>query len=131
MEHEIAQQIFQGIDIQIKIIEKFKLSKQYTPQILLEEYRSSILMELKQYSIFEYNLFRQAEFSFKNERELKMKVPDSAFLEEKLKDLVRILEKIFDDRCGFSVLIDAEIEKAEESLEKKTVRFRLSRKSRL
>ena len=125
MEHEIAQQIFQGIDIQVKIIEKFKLSKQYTPQILLEEYRSSILMELKQYSIFEYNLFRQAEFSFKNERELKMKVPDSAFLEEKLKDLVRILEKIFDDRCGFSVLIDAEIEKAEESLEKKNSQIQI------
>ncbi|MDO4453406.1 MAG: PolC-type DNA polymerase III [Eubacteriales bacterium] len=125
MEREIAQQIFQGIDIQVKIIEKFKLSKQYTPQILLEEYRSSILMELKQYSIFEYNLFRQAKISFESEREMKMKVPDSAFLEEKLKDLVRILEKIFDDRCGFSVLIDAEIEKAEESLEKKNSQIQI------
>lgn len=119
IENEIAQQIFAGMEIQIKIIEKFKLSKQYTPQILLEEYRSSILMELKQYSIFEYNLFRQAEISFESEKEMKMRIPDSVFLEEKLKDLVRILEKIFDDRCGFPVLIDVEIEKAEESLEKK------------
>ncbi|MCI7812651.1 MAG: PolC-type DNA polymerase III [Lachnospiraceae bacterium] len=119
MEREIAKQIFAGIAIQVKIIEKFKLSRQYTPQILLEEYRDSILMELKQYSIFEYNLFRQTKFTFLGERELKMTVPDSVFLEEKLKDLVRILEKIFDERCGLPILIDVEIEKAEDSLEKR------------
>ncbi len=119
MEKEIAKQIFSGIAIEVKIIEKFTLSKQYTPQILFEEYRDSILIELKQYSIFEYNLFRQAKFTFQDETQLQMKVPDSVFLEEKLKDLVRILEKIFDERCGFPVMIDVEIEKAEDNLEKR------------
>ena len=45
----------------IKILEKYHLSGQYTPKKLMDVYRDSLLLELKNYSIFEYNMFRKAD----------------------------------------------------------------------
>ena len=42
LEEEIKSQLFSGTPLQVKIIEKFYLSKQYTPEKLLEVYRSEL-----------------------------------------------------------------------------------------
>ena len=47
LESAIAQQIFKGRMMQVKVIEKYHLSEQYTPEKLLDLYRDSILEELK------------------------------------------------------------------------------------
>ena len=60
MEKAIRDQLFAGVQMTVKIIEKFSLSRQYTPEKLMDVYKDSILLELKEYSIFEFNLFRQS-----------------------------------------------------------------------
>lgn len=64
LESAIAQQIFKGRMMQVKVIEKYHLSEQYTPEKLLDLYRDSILEELKDYSLMEYNLLRTAKMEF-------------------------------------------------------------------
>ena len=56
LEQQIKEQFFADANLQVKIIEKFQLSRQYTPENFLEMYRDSILLELKQYSMLEYNI---------------------------------------------------------------------------
>ncbi len=48
----------------VKVIEKFHLSSQYTPQNFLDTYRSSMELELRNYNMLEYNMFRQAQIYF-------------------------------------------------------------------
>ena len=60
-------------------------------------------MELKHYSIIEYNILRRAECTFPQENILRMTVEDNAVFREKTSELKRILEKVFHERCGLPV----------------------------
>ncbi len=108
LEKGIKDQLFPSKRITIKIIERFRLSGQYTPQKLLKAYKESLLMELKNYSIIEYNMFRKAEFQFPEPDLLKMTVEDTIVTHEKAGDLKRILEKIFHERCSMPVEVQYE-----------------------
>ena len=58
LEDMIQSQLFSHAPIRVKIIERFYLSRQYTPERLLEVYYSSILLELKNYHILRRLFFR-------------------------------------------------------------------------
>lgn len=64
---------------------------------------TDLLMELKHYSIIEYNILRRAECTFPQENILRMTVEDNAVFREKTSELKRILEKVFHERCGLPV----------------------------
>ena len=64
IENEIMKQLFPDRGITVKIMEKFNLSMQYTPERLMDIYRDSILEELRAYSLLLYNLFRCAGMKF-------------------------------------------------------------------
>jgi DNA polymerase-3 subunit alpha (Gram-positive type) len=115
IEREIKKQLFPNANITIKIIETFQLSGQYTPSRLMDAYRSSILDELKEVSMLEYNLFNMAKYEFDGEKALKLKLENSIVAMSKTDELVRILDKIFNERCGFKVLIDVEYEEPKSS----------------
>ena len=100
LEKGIKDQLFPSKHLSVKIIERFQLSEQYTPQKLLTSYKDSLLMELKNYSIIEYNMFRKAKFKFPEQDLLKLTVDDTIVFREKAGELKRILEKIFFERCG-------------------------------
>ena len=85
--------------------EKYHLSSQYTPEKLMNVYRDSILMELKNYSILLYNMFRKAEMDFEEEGYLKLSLEDTMIVRDKAPELVRILEKIFTERCNVPVVV--------------------------
>ena len=90
----IKKQLFGDQDITIKIYEKFSLSAQYTPENLLDIYRESIEMELKDYDHMEYSLFRTANFLYPNEGSVVMQLEDSVVGKKKAPDLIRVLSKI-------------------------------------
>lgn len=115
LEVGIKNQLFPGKQVTVKIIEKFKLSEQYTPEKLLKVYRDSILMELKNYSIIEYNIFRKTEFVFPQKNLLHITVEDSMVVKEKAGDLKRVLEKIFYERCGLPMEVEYEYVPAKAS----------------
>ena len=62
-EKEIRRQLFSGAALTVRILERFELSSQYTPENLMEVYGESILAELREYSHIEYNAFRTADIS--------------------------------------------------------------------
>ena len=108
LEKGIKDQLFPGKQIQIKIFERFRLSEQYTPEKLLKAYQESLLMELKNYSIVEYSIFRKAECTFPRPDVLHMTVENTMVNKEKAGELKRILEKVFHERCGLPVEVEYE-----------------------
>ncbi|WWR15070.1 PolC-type DNA polymerase III [Lachnospiraceae bacterium JLR.KK008] len=115
IEKEIRQQLFPGAVMTVKIYEKYHLSAQYDPPKLMQLYRESILLELKEYSQVEYMIFKGAEITFPKEKEMLLTVKDSVFVREKGEELVRILEKIMGERFGFPVLVEINYEQQEEA----------------
>ena len=83
LENAIKEQFFANAPLQVKIIEKFVLSRQYTPENFLEVYRPSILLELKHYSMLEYNMFATAQISFPEPETMDMILVDSAIARER------------------------------------------------
>ena len=106
LEGEIKRQLFPRADTVVKIYERFHLSALYTPEKLMEVYRNSVLQELRGLSPMEYSLFKNAQISYPDEKTLKIVLEESVLAREKEKELVRILEKILQERCGLSVQIE-------------------------
>lgn len=103
VEEQIKKQFFSGHSVRVKLYERFHLSGQYTPQKLMDVYRDSILLELKAYSPVEYSLFKKADLSYPLENAVELTLEDTVPARERAGELVRILEKILNERCGFTV----------------------------
>lgn len=112
-EEEIKRQLFPDAHMVIKIYERFVLSAQYHPMMLLDLYRDSILMELKEYSHVEYNAFKNARISNPQPELVVLNLEDSVLVRSREEELRRILEKILVERCGFSVRIQTEYREAD------------------
>ncbi|MGI6018366.1 MAG: PolC-type DNA polymerase III [Marvinbryantia sp.] len=105
IEEAIHRQCFDGEEITIKIIEKFHLSGQYTAENFFPMYRDSILLELKNYSIFEYNLLRRGKCEFLQPDQMLLTIEKSVIARDKAGELIRILEKVFRERCGLELTV--------------------------
>ncbi|MGN1148047.1 MAG: PolC-type DNA polymerase III [Lachnospiraceae bacterium] len=114
VEKEIKEQLFKKAVMTIKIYEKFRLSSQYTPQKLLDIYKDSILEELKEYDHIVYNAFKGADIAFPSEDKLELTVADSVLIRSKSDELIRILEKIFNERCGLTTAVTLVYKEVEE-----------------
>ena len=100
LEQAIMDQLFSDVKMTVKIIEKFHLSKQYTPQNLMPVYESSILLELKNYNALLYSLMHDSKKVFTAPDTLCLEVPDTVIADGKEQELLEILEKVFCERCG-------------------------------
>ncbi|MDO4298457.1 MAG: PolC-type DNA polymerase III [Lachnospiraceae bacterium] len=114
-EQAVKSQLFSDVPLEVKIIEKFSLSRQYTAQNLLPVYEESILMELKNYNVFLYSLLRGAKKEFQDQDTLMLTVQDSVIADGKEEELLSILEKIFCERCGLSLKVYVTREEPKES----------------
>ncbi len=124
LEREIKKQFFQSTPAEVKIYEGFSLSAQYTPEKLVSAYRESILAELREYDHILYIAFKGAEISFPEGDEMCLVIEDTVLNHEKDAELVRILDKILNERCGCSVRISLQYrqEAEEDRLEKEVER---------
>ena len=113
LERQIEEQLFSNVLLRVKIIERFYLSRQYTPENFLEVYRPSILLELKNHSVFLNHLFSTAEITFPETNKMHLVLVDSVVAKEREEELVHILEKIFCERCGFDLIVETEMRKPE------------------
>lgn len=57
-EDALKKQIFRMKNMDVRIIDRYRLSKQYTPVKIMEIYYDSILFELEKYWTLEYNLLK-------------------------------------------------------------------------
>ena len=98
----------------MKILEKYRLSAQYTPEKLYQVYKDSILMEFKNFGMIEYNILRRAETAFEAEDTMVMTIEDNLIYRERSKEVGRILEKIFTERYGLPAEVRFSFTKAEK-----------------
>ena len=115
MEKIIKEQLFGQSMVQIQLVEKYLLSSQYTPENLMREYRESILLELKQKSIVEHNMFANAKCTFENEQMMNLEFEDTIVAEGKAESIVSLLKDIFEVRCNIPVDIRVSYKKSEKS----------------
>lgn len=115
VEQEIKKQFFPKDNIIIKIYEKFILSSQYNPEKLMDTYKESVLMELKDSEHMLYTMFRQADMEFPDEQTVKLTLEDSVITKSKEDELIRILDKVLNERCGFRVKFHVDYREAAES----------------
>ena len=115
IEQEIRQQLFPHKEVAVKIIEKFNLSSQYTPEKLMAVYRESILEEIRNYSVLLYNLMRCSKMEFDREDHMILTLEDTIVATERSNELMDILEKIICERCGLKLMIEPQYEKPAEN----------------
>ena len=115
LEKAITEQIFQNRTIQVKIIESYELSEQYTPKSLIEVYKDSILDELNAYSVLEYNLLRTADMEFPEEDRLILTMDETIIAKTRTDEIIEFLEKVICERCGMNLKIFPQYRKPQES----------------
>ena len=109
----------------VKVIEKFHLSRQYTPKNFLDTYRSSMELELRNYNMLEYNLFKQAQITFPEDNCLNMVLPDSVISRQKSEILIEYLHKVFCERCGMDLKVSLDYVQTEESRYRKNAAIQI------
>ena len=115
METAIKEQLFAMNLIQIRMVEHYQLSGQYTPENLLREYRESILLELKKRSVVEHNMFSNAKFHFEEEKVLCLEFEDTIVAEGKAEAIIALLKEVFEERCNIPVEIRVVYHEAKKS----------------
>ena len=125
LENQIERQFFAGLEMQVTVIERFHLSKQYSPANFLDVYRSSMEIELKNYNMLEYNLFKRSQISFPSDEQMDLTLPDSVISREKSEILVEYLQKVFCERCGMNLKINLQFVEAEESKYRKNAALQI------
>ncbi len=115
LEKVISDQIFEKQGMKVQIIEKFNLSAQYTARKLMEVYKDSILDELYEHSVLEYNLLRTAELHFEDDKNLLLKLDHTIIAKTRTDDIVEFLEKVICERCGLDLIVTVEFIAPKES----------------
>ena len=115
LEREIKNQLFPSKDVFIKIIESFRLSEQYNPEVLLHEYRESMQDEMNDYSLLLGNVFRTAELQFETPTKVKMIMDETIIAKTRGEEVVQFLEKIVCERCGMDLIVEVEYREPKES----------------
>ena len=118
LERNIKTQLFPKQEMTVKIIEKYRLSAQYTPQTLFDIYKDSILEEIRAYSLVLYNIFRCADPEFDEPGHMRLHLEDTFLIKERSEELLEILYKIICDRCGLPVVIEPVFEKKQKEKQK-------------
>jgi len=98
VQNEIQRQMFGRTQIHVQIIERYILSKQYTPRSLWEEYRESILEELRGISIVMYNMMRKGSMEFTDENTALLKLEDTQINKTKSRELYEYLTEVISKR---------------------------------
>lgn len=107
MEQKIMKQLFGNSQNYVVLIEKYLLSKQYTPQNLYELYQNSIAEELKEQGILDYQIWKMAEVLFEEDTMI-LKVEESFLTKKREKEIVTLLECIFQERFSFDIKVQFE-----------------------
>ena len=102
-EDALKKQVFRMKNMDVRIIDRYQLSKQYTPVTIMEVYYDSILFELEKYWTLEYNLLKNSDWGFDKEDCLVIELEDSFLARTYAKSLADYFKKVFLNRFGFDI----------------------------
>ena len=98
MERRIKDQLFGKVAVDVRIEEEYALSGQYTPESLINEYRESIILELKESSILAANMFAQAQIRYDEGNVVCLELLDTIVSEGRKEEILAHLKHIFEHR---------------------------------
>lgn len=104
---QLKERFFEGKIQTVRIIESFQLSEQYNLKTLYEMYKDSILLELKRYQIGLYYILCKSDVRIEDEH-FYFTVEDHTFQKGLLDELMRILDKILNERCKMHCILHPE-----------------------
>lgn len=104
MEYQIKKQLFQNAEHTVTIYDRYELSAQYTPEKLMPTYLDSILSQIQERSLLEYNLLKVASWTFEG-NDLHITLEDSFIIKSKAGQIKELLEDIFQNRFGYMVKV--------------------------
>ncbi len=128
LEKEIRAKLFSDSDIQVKIIEKFVLSGLYTPKLLMQEYESSIKLELEKQDRLMAHMFRTAKWEFPAENEISISIEESAVARMKEDEFFLWMDRIFNERCAMNVKLSLAYHPAKEQSDEAERQLRMAAK---
>lgn len=102
-EDALKKQVFRMKNMDVRIIDRYELSKQYTPVTIMEVYYDSILFELEKYWTLEYNLLKNSEWWFDGEDCLVIELEDGFLSRTYAESLTDYFKKVFLNRFGFDI----------------------------
>ena len=102
-EDALKKQVFRMKNMDVRIIDRYHLSKQYTPVTIMEVYYDSILFELEKYWTLEYNLLKNSSWEFEEEDRLVLELEDSFLARTYADSLADYFHKVFLNRFGFEI----------------------------
>ena len=116
VEKLLRKQLFVKGNGKVRILERYTLADTYTPQIVFDAYKDSISLELEKYGVTEKTMFDNATVSFPKEDVMHFLIEDNGYLRLKKDELLRIINKIFNER--FNLAVEVEFEFVEPVKEK-------------
>ena len=125
LEKAIADQIFKGKEMEVKVIEKYQLSGQYNARTLMDIYKDSILEELRNFSLMEYGLLRSAKMEFTDDSHLDLTIDNTIIAQTRSHEIIEFLEKIFCERCGMDLHVNLIYAEPKESKYKKNSELKI------
>ena len=108
------------------IIEKFKLSSQYTARTFYKEYKDSIYTELNRNNALLFSLYNGSDVSFTDDNSIVITTSQNVIAKELESELIGYFHKVFAERAGLTcdILIDYVITDNTEKELKKEALFR-------
>ena len=108
-EIEIRQQLFEGLDVTVRIFERFELSSQYTPETIMKIYRPSIEHEFGDISPIMLRLLNRAELLFTESDKLLIKMEKTVASEDYGPEVTSLFENMYKNRFGLAVSVDYDL----------------------
>ncbi|MCI8514062.1 MAG: PolC-type DNA polymerase III [Lachnospiraceae bacterium] len=123
LEGRIKQQLFAKRQVTIRIVERYELSAQYSPENLWMAYRDSILLEF----LYQGKLFRkvleEGKVTFPEPMRVCVTLKDHPVSRSRAEEIRQKLTGIFRERCGLDAEIFLVFEKEARSYEAETERL--------
>ncbi len=99
-ERELAKQLFPRARVSFRLHESFLLSDQYTPESLMDAYKESVSMELREEEPILNQMYRHANISYGQNGLVTLTIPDNLISHQEGEKLADYLAHVMNVRCG-------------------------------
>ncbi len=116
MEYQMWKQLFQDAKHTVVLKPRYELPDSYTPEKLMPVYFESILDEIRDASAVDAGILKSGQWSFEG-NQITILMEDNFVIKNRAAYFKDKLEEIFNERCGFQVIIGFEYYESEEKEE--------------
>lgn len=129
LERGTRDQLSPDKQVAVKIQEKYRLLDQYVPKKLLDVYKDSLLLELRNCSIIEYTIPRKTRVTFEREGTMVLIVEDTMVSWDRIGELRCVIEKTFAERRGLFVKVRSVYVESQSSDRRKQTELKMERET--